>query len=109
MFASHHGLDNLNMVVDDNRICMLGHTTEVVSHGDLSARLAAFGWDCAVVDGHDVMAVRAKLEEMKTSANGRPKALIARTIKGRGVPGLEDEALSHVMNPGRDVIRELLE
>jgi len=108
MFASHHRLDNLNLVVDDNQVCMLGHTDDVVSHASLSGRLQAFGWDCVGVDGHDVVAVREALLAMKTKHDGRPKALIARTIKGHGVPGLEDEDLCHVMGIKPELIDSLL-
>lgn len=109
MFASQHGLDNLNLVVDDNHISMLGHTDQIVSHGDLAARLTAFGWDTRRVDGHDVLAVQAALSDMKARRNGRPKALIASTVKGRGVPGLADMPLCHIMNPSRDTIDALLQ
>lgn len=109
MFASQHCLDNLNLVVDDNGISMLGHTDDIVSHVSLPARLTAFGWDCSEVDGHDVLAVREALLRMKAAMNGKPKALIARTIKGRGVPGLENTPLCHVMNPRPELIDSLLE
>jgi transketolase len=109
MFAAQHGLDNLHLVVDDNRIAMLGFTDDIVSHGDLGAKLTAFGWDCDACDGHDVLAVQAKLHAQKSTAAGRPKALIARTIKGHGVPGLENAPLCHVMAPKREVLDSLLE
>ncbi|MHB8388476.1 MAG: transketolase [Acidobacteriaceae bacterium] len=108
MFASQHRLDNLHLVVDDNRISMLGYTDDIVSNGPLSARLSAFGWDCLEVDGHDVAAVQAALLQMKASCAGKPKALIARTLKGHGVPDLENASLSHVMNPKPDLIDNLL-
>lgn len=109
MFASQQRLDNLNLVVDDNRVSMLGYTDDIISHRGLAGRLDAFGWQCAEVDGHDVMAVVAALKAMKEQKEGRPKALIARTLKGRGVPGLENEALSHIMNPRPELIDSLLE
>jgi len=109
MFASHHKLDNLNLVVDDNKIAMLGFTDDIVSHVALRERLAAFGWECEEVDGHDVLAVQAALLAMKGRANGKPKALVARTLKGRGVPGLENFALAHISNPKPDVLDRLLE
>ncbi|HLA36373.1 MAG TPA: thiamine pyrophosphate-dependent enzyme [Rhodocyclaceae bacterium] len=108
MFASQHKLDNLNLIVDDNRISMLGRTDDIVSHGTLTTRLAAFGWSCEEVDGHDVLAVRDALLRMKASANGAPKALVARTLKGHGVPGLEDAPLSHIINPKPELIDRLL-
>lgn len=110
MFAGHHGLDNLNLIVDDNRIAMLGRTEEVVGHGDLAQRLAAFGWDARVVaDGHDIVQVHGALAAMKARREGRPKAVIARTIKGRGLPGIEDMPLSHIMAPKAADLARLLE
>ncbi len=109
MFASHHKLDNLNLIVDDNQISMLGYTDDIVSHGDISARLSAFGWDCHAVDGHDVFAVRNALLEMQARNAEKPKALIARTLKGHGVPGLENAPLSHIINPKPELIDRLLE
>ena len=109
MFSAHHKLDNLHLIVDDNRICMLGFTDEILSHNSLIERIKAFGWDCEEVDGHDVLAVQEALQRMKTTAHGKPKALIARTVKGRGVPGMENAPLSHVMSLKSETIYKLLE
>jgi len=109
MFASQYKLDNLHLVVDDNRISMLGYTDDIVSHGPLATRLRAFGWDSLDVDGHDILAVHAALLQQKGQTAGKPKALIARTLKGRGVPGLENAPLSHIMNPKPELIDSLLE
>ena len=108
MFASQHSLDNLNLVVDNNGICMLGHTNTIVSHESLSTRLKGFGWDCQEVDGHDISAVTNALQNMKYKTEGKPKALIANTLKGRGVPGLENAPLSHILNPKPDLLRNLI-
>jgi transketolase len=109
MFASQHRLDNLNLIVDDNGISMLGYTDDIVSHGSLYARLSSFGWECLEVDGHDIVAVQVALLKMKITYAGKPKALIAKTLKGRGVPGLENAPLSHIMNPKPELIDTLLE
>ncbi|MDB5568824.1 MAG: transketolase [Hyphomicrobiales bacterium] len=109
MFASHHKLDRLNLVVDDNRTSMLAHTKDVVSLGALDQRLESFGWDVVIVDGHDVEATTAALAAMKARREGRPKALIAKTIKGRGVPGLENEALAHILAPKPELLDALME
>jgi transketolase len=108
MFAAQHNLDNLHLIVDDNHICMLGYTQDIVNHGDLAARLSVFGWDCHAVDGHDVVALQTSLLRMKATSAGKPKALIARTLKGHGVPGLENAALSHIINPKPELIDSLL-
>ena len=108
MLAGHHGLENLTLIVDNNSIAMLGYTGEIVSHGDLHARLSSFGWDVADVDGHDIGAVHRVLGEVKSSRDGKPKAVIARTLKGRGVDGLENHPLSHIINPKRETLDDLL-
>ena len=109
MFASHHQLDNLNMIIDDNRISMLDHTQQIVSHGDLSARLAAFGWQVDEVDGHNLSQVHIKLDGLKYLMQSKPKVLIAKTLKGRGVEGLENASLAHILGPKPDVVARLLE
>lgn len=109
MFASHHRLDNLHLIVDDNHVSMLGYTDDIVSHGSLTNRLGAFGWDCIEVDGHDVTALQNALLAKKAALFGKPKAVIAKTVKGRGVPGLENAPLCHVMNAKPELIDSLLE
>ena len=109
MFASHHQLDNLHLIVDDNSISMLDHTDKIVSHSDLIQRLTSFGWECVEVDGHDIVAVQKILLEQKQLKNKKPKAIIAKTLKGHGVPGLENESLSHIINPKPELIDDLLE
>lgn len=108
MFASQHHLDNLHLIVDDNKISMLGFTDEIVSHNALDDRLRSFGWDCVLVDGHDVERIKLALMGQKAQKNGKPKALIARTIKGHGVPGLENAPLSHIINPKPELLDKLL-
>ena len=109
MFATQHKLDNLHLVVDNNSISMLGYTDDIVSHVDLTLRLSSFGWDCLEVQGHDVLALQAALYQQKTKLNGKPKVIVAKTIKGRGVPGLENAPLSHIINPKPELIDSLLE
>lgn len=108
MFASHHNLDNLHLIVDNNKICMLDHTVNIVSHGELAARLESFGWDCIEVNGHNVLEVHETLLSMKSQSNSKPKALIAHTKKGVGVQSIENVPLCHIMNPKRDELDALL-
>jgi transketolase len=108
MFASQHKLDNLHLIVDNNGISMLGFTDDIVSHNGLITRLNAFGWQCVEVDGHDALAVQHNLLTLKATVNAQPKALIARTLKGRGVPGLENEALAHILSPKPEMLDALL-
>lgn len=109
MFAAQHKLDNFNLIVDNNKISMLGFTDDIVSHGCLPSKLENFGWDCKEVDGHDIQSVQSALLEMKSTCTGKPKALICNTVKGRGVPGLENEALSHILGIKPELFKELIE
>ena len=59
-------------------------------------------------DGHDPVALQEHLSAMKRERGGRPKALIAKTIKGRGVPGLANEALANILAPAPALIDSLL-
>ncbi|MFR1639649.1 MAG: transketolase [Eggerthellaceae bacterium] len=85
MFAAHRGLDNLVAIVDRNGLQIDGRTCDVCDPGDLGAKFAAFGWDVAEVDGHDLPALVDALSSAKADRAGRPHALIARTVKGKGV------------------------
>ena len=108
MFAGHHKLDNLILIVDNNATSMLDHTENIISHGNLLDRLEAFGWHTEEANGHDVLEVHQKLSTLKGSRPGKPKALIANTIKGRGVPGLEGHPLSHIINPKLEILNTIL-
>ena len=108
MFASHHGLDNLNLIIDDNSISMLGFTEDIITHRSLDKKFEAFGWDTRLVDGHDVESVHACLKETKKTKSGKPKVVIAKTLKGKGVPGLENQPLCHIINPSADTLDIIL-
>lgn len=106
MFAGHHRLNNMTMIVDNNNICMLGYTKNVLSQADLSVRLGTFGWDVYRVDGHDVDALVRVLKE--TTGGERPRAIIADTVKGRGVPSIENRELCHVIDAKKSELEEIL-
>ena len=96
MFAAHHRQDNLTLIVDSNKISMLGHCRSILNLLPLEEKFAAFGWDVAAVDGHDVRAVHEQLGRFAAARQGRPKVLVANTVKGKGVPALEQDVLCHV-------------
>jgi transketolase len=88
-FASFNGLDNLCAVVDVNRLGQSGPTMYQHDTGVYEARFKAFGWAVAVVDGHDVAALRSAFARGRGA--GQPFAVVARTLKGKGVAFLEDK------------------
>lgn len=90
--AGQHGLANLCLVVDANGLQALGRTSDIHSVDSLVERLAAFGWHATEVDGHDHAALS---DVFRTDTAGRPRAVVARTIKGFGVPFMENELMWH--------------
>ena len=96
LFAGHHRLQNLQVIVDYNRIQSLGTTNEVIRLDPLPAKWESFGWKAIEVDGHDVHALRAVLE---SPAPDRPTCIVARTIKGKGVSFMENTLLWHYRTP----------
>lgn len=108
MFAGHHGLDNMNLLVDNNSVSMLGFTDDIISLGSLAQKLNSFGWDAEEVDGHNIDKVQACIARKKAMLEGKPKAIIAKTIKGRGIPGLENHALCHILNPTTETLDSIL-
>jgi transketolase len=88
MFAGHHRLANLVMLVDVNGQQALGYTRDVLDQGDARARWEAFGWNVHDVDGHDVAGLVATIGALDT-AEGPPHALLAHTTFGKGVSFME--------------------
>ena len=95
LFAAQFRLDNLIIVFDKNDFQAMGPTVEIMNLGDLSAKLAAFGFDCVNVDGHDEAALHAAFCAYEAQKNGKPKAIVANTVKGKGVSFMEDNNSWH--------------
>jgi len=93
MAAAHYGLENLTAIVDCNTLQITGRTRDVCSNEPLDAKFAAFGWDVQSVDGHDLAALTGVLS--RPAAQGRPRIVIAHTVKGRGVSFMEDVGKWH--------------
>ncbi len=89
--AAHDRLAGLTVVVDRNELQSDKPTAEIVDLGDLVAKLRSFGWHVVACDGHDPAALRAAFAEMR-AVEDRPQALVAETIKGRGVSFMEHPA-----------------
>jgi len=108
MFAAQHKLDNLTILVDDNKISMLGHTKNIVSHLSLPKKLKSFGWHVSVVDdGHNISKVVRTLTK-SNKMKKKPKAIIFNTNKGNQVPGLENTTLAHVTAIKPEIIKNLI-
>lgn len=96
MFAGEHKLDNLIVMVDSNKVCMLDFCKNIIDLESLDEKFKTFKWNARIVDGHDVNQLYNALATLKKDGNNKPKVLIANTIKGKGVPSLETDSLSHI-------------
>jgi transketolase len=92
MFAPKLGLDNFTAIIDYNNLQGYGRPQEICSFEPLADKWLAFGWDVVTVDGHDPEELRATLH---VESVGRPRLVIARTVKGKGVSFMENELIWH--------------
>jgi transketolase len=92
--ASKFGLDRLSVIVDRNGVQLDGPVEEVMPAGDLAGKLREFGLAVIECDGHDCRSVYEALQAAGR-LEGRPKAIIARTVKGKGVSFMEHQAAWH--------------
>jgi transketolase len=91
--AANHGLDEITVIVDHNKVQSDTLVERVSSLGDLEAKLRAFGWAVARCDGHDLEVLREALASVRAE-KGKPKVIVADTIKGRGVSFAEHTAMA---------------
>lgn len=101
LFAPAHRLSNLCVMIDFNRWQATGRSEEITALAPLAEKWSAFGWRAIEVDGHDAIAVRQLLSDPPDAA-GRPTAIIAHTIKGKGVSFMEDDNNWHYRIPNQD-------
>lgn len=98
MFAAHNGLDNLVAIVDYNGLQIDGACNDVMCLGEVAAKFRAFGWKTTEVDGHDVVALHDVLSAAR-GHEGSPSAIVAHTVKGKGVSFMEGNAGWHGKAP----------
>jgi len=95
MFAAHHGLDNLFLIIDQNGFQAMGPTDEVLALGSIAQKLESFGFEVQTGDGHNEEAIFDAVSSLSSSNSRKPKALVARTVKGKGVPFMENDNAWH--------------
>jgi len=88
MTAAHHRLDTLTVLVDRNELQAMGRTEERMGVEPLAGKWESFGWRVREIDGHDMGSICQALDEAD-EVRGAPTAIIANTVKGKGVPFME--------------------
>lgn len=100
MQAPHRKLNNLIAIIDRNRLQIDGETEKVKPLDNLADKIKAFNWNVLEIDGHDILSIYSAIEQAKHS--DLPTAIIANTIKGKGVSFMENNAGWHGKAPAKD-------
>ncbi|MBQ4150602.1 MAG: transketolase [Clostridia bacterium] len=101
MFASHYGLDNLTVFLDFNGLQIDGKVTDVMNPTPYDTKFASFGWNVITIDGHNFEEIEAAVNAAK-ECKGKPTAIIANTVKGKGISFMENNVSWHGKAPNDD-------
>lgn len=101
MFAAHYKLDNLAVFVDWNGLQIDGPVSEVMNPTPLDEKFRAFGWNVICIDAHNLDAIEAAVSLAKAT-KGKPTAIIAKSVKGKGVSYMENEVSWHGSAPKKE-------
>ncbi|MDR3607132.1 MAG: transketolase [Oligoflexia bacterium] len=109
LFAGHHKLDNLIVIVDANGFQAMGEIPAVMNLEPLAAKFNDFGFTARECNGHDLAALEANLRELtETDPAEKPKALVARTVKGKGVSFMEGNNTWHYLRLDADLFKKAM-
>ena len=99
--AAHHRLDNIAVFVDANGLQISGRTRDIMDMAPIGQRFRAFGWEVDEIDGNDMSQIVEVLARLPLSA-GKPTAIVAHTVKARGIGSLEGTPGSHYWKPTQE-------
>lgn len=108
MFAAAKGLDQLVAIVDNNNLQIDGTVEEVNSPYPIPEKFAAFGWNVIEIDAHCFDEIEAAFKQAE-QRNGKPTAIIAKSVKGRGVSFMENKAAWHGTAPNAEQYAQAME
>lgn len=108
LFAPHHKLDNLVVIIDDNGQQIDGPTSEVMYMGDLGKKYASFGWEIVDMDGNNMGEVVETLRKVQGQRNGKPTCIIMKTAMGKGVDYMEGTHKWHGKAPDEELALKAL-
>lgn len=104
MYAPRQCLNNLTMIVDYNKLQGYGKTNEVINLEPLNLKLQSFNWDVLEIDGHNY----EEIEKALSQQTSKPLAIIAHTIKGKGVSYMENEFIWHYRSPNKEQLEQAI-
>ena len=107
LFAPHHSLDNLTIIIDYNKIQSLGDTNKTINLEPLAAKLKSFNWAVREIDGHNFQAIERALTSLPKQKN-KPTCIIAHTIKGKGVSFMENSLIWHYKSSNEEEFERAL-
>ena len=107
MTASHYGLDNLCVIVDNNNLQIDGTIEKVMNSYPIDEKFKAFNFNVININGHDFDEIRNALEEAKKTKS-KPTAIIAKTIKGKGISFMENECSWHGKSPNEEEYKKAI-
>ena len=105
MTAAKYKLDNLAVIVDYTRVQLDGSNDEILPLHDLGKKIEAFGWNVIECDGHRIQALLDALDQAK-KAREKPTAIIANTVKGKGIDFMENDVRWHYGGLDTDLIEK---
>ncbi len=97
--AAHHGLGNLIVILDRNKLQAMGDTEDILKLNSMEDKWKGFGWNTEQVDGHDIGKLIAVLQRCKNRQLDKPTIIIADTIKGKGISFMEQVPIWHYRMP----------
>jgi transketolase len=107
LFAPHHQLDNLVVIIDYNKIQSFGTIKEILDLDPLADKFRAFNWSVREIDGHNLTEIEDTLSQVPLEAN-KPTCIIAHTIKGKGVSFMENQLAWHYKSPNQDQLKQAI-
>jgi transketolase len=105
LFAPHHRIENLTVIIDYNKIQSLGRVEDVIDLKPLGEKWRAFGWGVREIDGHDLLSLEEVLMRLPIEP-GKPSCVVAHTVKGKGVSFMEDQLLWHYRAPRGELLEQ---
>ncbi len=107
MAAAHYKLDNLCAILDYNGLQIDGDTVEVMDSSPLDKKFEAFNWNVIKIDGNDLDQIREAFKQAK-EVKGKPTLIFAKTVKGKGVSFMENNAAWHGVAPNKEELEKAL-